>query len=301
MFAHKNTNYLWTESRLTPISRVMEKVNFKKMHGLGNDFVIIDGRERNPNLSPASLRAIGDRQRGVGYDQLIVLEPTQNADVFMRIYNSDGTEAEACGNATRCVAHLMMAEKGKPEIVIETVAGLLKGQRGPNETIIIDMGVPNLNWDAIPLARAQDTDHVEISAGPLSSPVAVNMGNPHLVFFVADAEDIDVQRWGPILEHDPLLPQKANISIASVMPSGDLRLRVWERGVGITLACGSAACATIVAATRRGLASGSARLHLNGGPLDMQLLENGHVLMGGPVAFSFEGTLDPTLLERTPS
>lgn len=274
----------------------METVTFKKMHGLGNDFVIIDGRSINPNLSPAALKAIGDRHRGVGYDQLVVLEPTKAADVFMRIYNSDGTEAEACGNATRCVAHLMMAETAKSNVVIETVAGLLKGTKGPNDTIVIDMGIANLDWTAIPLARAQDTDNVDISAGPLSSPVAVNMGNPHLVFFVENAEDIDVEKWGPILEHDPLLPQKANISVASVLPSGDLRLRVWERGVGITLACGSAACATIIAATRRGLANGAARIHLNGGPLDMQVLEDGHVFMGGPIAFSFEGTLDPALL-----
>ncbi|MBO6825177.1 MAG: diaminopimelate epimerase [Sneathiella sp.] len=274
----------------------MEQISFKKMHGLGNDFVVIDGRAENPNLTPAQLRAIGDRHRGVGYDQLVVLEPTKKADVFMRIYNSDGTEAEACGNATRCVAHLMMAEKASDEIVIETVAGLLGGTRRGEDAITINMGTPRREWQDIPLARAEDTDHVTISAGPLSNPVAVNMGNPHLVFFVDDAEAIDVEKWGPILEHDPLLPAKANISVASLNGDGSLRLRVWERGVGITLACGSAACATIVAATIRGLVDHKATLHLNGGPLYMEWQPDGTVLMGGAVAYSFDGILSQELL-----
>ncbi|MBL4666639.1 MAG: diaminopimelate epimerase, partial [Sneathiella sp.] len=248
----------------------MEHVTFKKMHGLGNDFVIIDGRVTNPNLKPAALRAIGDRHRGVGYDQLIVLEPTSRADVFMRIHNSDGSEAEACGNATRCVAHLMMEELDKDTIIIETVAGLLKGSATANGNVVIDMGKPKINWQDIPLSQAEDTLHVTMSAGPLKDPVAVNMGNPHVVFFVDDADAIDLEKWGPVLEHDPLLPEKANISVASSMDGGNFRLRVWERGVGITLACGSAACATIVAATMRGLSNGEAQLFLNGGPLDMK-------------------------------
>ncbi|WP_199899167.1 diaminopimelate epimerase [Sneathiella glossodoripedis] len=267
------------------------------MHGLGNDFVIIDGRGHPPKLSSGQLRAIGDRHRGVGYDQLIVLENSATADVFMRIFNSDGTEAEACGNATRCVAHLMMTEKQKDIVVVETVAGHLKGKKISGGNIVVDMGVPNLDWQAIPLATKQDTDKVEISAGPLSYPVAVNMGNPHLVFFVENADEIELEKWGPVLENDSLLPAKANISVASPMENGEFRLRVWERGVGITLACGSAACATIVAACRRGLSDGKARLHLNGGPLDMEYLESGNVLMGGPVAYSFEGVLDLSLLE----
>jgi len=277
----------------------MKHVTFKKMHGLGNDFVIIDGRETNPNLTPSALRAIGDRHRGVGYDQLIVLEPTDRADVFMRIYNSDGTEAEACGNATRCVAHLMMAELDQDTVVVETVAGLLKGSTVANGNVVIDMGLPKTEWQEIPLARTEDTLHVNLGAGPLSDPVAVNMGNPHVVFFVEDAEAIDLEKWGPVLEHDPLLPEKANISVASVMEDGNLRLRVWERGVGITLACGSAACATIVAATKRGLVNGEAKLYLNGGPLDMKWQEGGSAFMGGPVAFSFDGVLSKELLEGT--
>jgi diaminopimelate epimerase len=277
----------------------MEHVNFKKMHGLGNDFVIIDGRKKKPNLTPAALRAIGDRHRGVGYDQLIVLEPAGKADVFMRIYNSDGSEAEACGNATRCVAHLMMAEMGVETLVIETVAGLLAGKRGPEGSIVIDMGQPNMEWQKIPLAHQQDTQHVNMSAGPLSDPVAVNIGNPHLVFFVNDADSIDLEKWGPVLEHDTLLPNKANISVVSKMDNGDLRLRVWERGVGITLACGSAACAAIVAATLRGHADRTAVLHLNGGPLTMEWLSNGNILMGGAVAYSYDGILSADLLSGT--
>jgi len=275
----------------------MEHVTFKKMHGLGNDFVIIDGRTKNPNLTPQALRAIGDRHRGVGYDQLVVLEPSARGDIFMRIYNSDGTEAEACGNATRCVAHLMMAELDKDAVIVETVAGLLKGTTGPDNTIIIDMGAPKLHWADIPLARAEDTLNTPLQAGPLANPVAVNMGNPHMVFFVDDAEAIDLDRWGPVLEHDPLLPQKANISVASLTDTGDIRLRVWERGVGITLACGSAACATIVAATLRGLVTGQARILLNGGPLDLRWQEGGSVFMGGPIAYSYDGILSPALIE----
>ncbi|MBE7636301.1 diaminopimelate epimerase [Sneathiella sp. P13V-1] len=277
----------------------MEQITFKKMHGLGNDFVVIDGRDKNPNLTPDQLRAIGDRHRGVGYDQLVVLEPDTDADVFMRIYNSDGTEAEACGNATRCVAHLTMAETGKDKIVIETVAGLLNGHQQDDGIVVINMGTPRMGWQDIPLAKEQDTEHVGIAAGPLSDPVAVNMGNPHLVFFVDDAEAIDLEKWGPVLEHDPMLPNKANISVASVNSDGSLRLRVWERGVGITLACGSAACATIVAAFLRGLTKRKATLHLNGGPLYMEWQEDGTVLMGGAIAYSFDGVLSKDLLTGT--
>lgn len=275
----------------------MEQLSFLKMHGLGNDFVIIDGRTKHPHLTPNALRAIGDRHRGIGYDQLIVLEPSAQADVFMRIYNSDGSEAEACGNATRCVAHLMMAELNTDKTVIETVAGLLDGTQAMDGKVVINMGQPKMNWQEIPLARAENTEHLPIEAGPLKDPVAVNMGNPHLVFFVEDAESIDLEKWGPILEHDPLLPAKANISVASLNADDSIRLRVWERGVGITLACGSAACATIVAATKRKLAQGSATIHLNGGPLDLSWAEDGFVFMGGAIAFSFTGVISPDLLK----
>ncbi|MEX0583481.1 MAG: diaminopimelate epimerase [Sneathiella sp.] len=276
----------------------MEPIPFIKMHGLGNDFVIIDGRERLPELSAAALRAIADRHRGVGYDQLIVMEPgSPDAEIFMRIYNADGSEAEACGNATRCVAHMLMQESGKEDIIIETRAGLLAGTRGDHGDIVIDMGKPRLEWQQIPLSQAADTAHVQLEIGPLSDPVAVNMGNPHAVFFVDDAEAVDLEKWGPIAETHPLFPEKANISVVSRMGDGEFRLRVWERGVGITLACGSAACATMIAANIRGLAGKSARLHLNGGPLDMRIDENGHIFMGGAIATSFSGFLSTDLFK----
>lgn len=276
----------------------MERIPFIKMHGLGNDFVVIDGREQLPTLSASALRAIADRHRGVGYDQLIVMEPTQGeAEIFMRIYNADGSEAEACGNATRCVAQLLMRETGKEAVVIETRAGMLTGNEIGGGDIVIDMGKPKLDWQQIPLAMPADTANINLTIGPLRNPVGVNMGNPHAVFFVADAEAIDLEKWGPIAETDPLFPEKANISVASEMANGDIRLRVWERGVGITLACGSAACATMVAANIRGLAGKSARLHLNGGPLDMRIGEDGHIFMSGAVATSYNGELNPALLE----
>ncbi len=276
----------------------MEQIPFIKMHGLGNDFVIIDGRAALPDLSAAALRAIADRHRGVGYDQLIVMEPTaNNADIFMRIYNSDGSEAEACGNATRCVAHLLMEEADKNTVTIETHAGFLAGITEDRHHIVIDMGTPKLDWQDIPLSQEEDTTHINLTIGPLSDPVGVNMGNPHAVFFVEDAEAVDLEKWGPIAETNPLFPEKANISIASKMANGDIRLRVWERGVGITLACGSAACATMVAANLRGITGKEATLHLNGGPLDMRIGDKGHVFMGGPIATSYRGVLGPDLLK----
>ncbi len=275
----------------------MSEIPFIKMHGLGNDFVILDGRKQAPELGVEALRAIADRNRGVGYDQLIVLEPTSNATVFMRIYNADGSEAEACGNATRCVAHMMMAETRTSDVVIETVAGLLPAHKDPKGLVVVDMGKPNFDWQSIPLAEKQDTLHVDLSAGPLKDAVAVNIGNPHAIFFVEDADAVDLEKWGPILETDRLFPDRANISVASVMANGDIRLRVWERGVGITLACGSAACATIVAAIRRGLVERGATLHMNGGPLQMSWEDNGHVLMGGDIAMSFTGTLSESLIK----
>lgn len=275
----------------------MDPLAFIKMHGLGNDFVIIDGRDSLPDLSVNAIQAIADRHKGVGFDQLIILEPSAaEADVFMRIYNADGSESGACGNATRCVAHLIMEETGKNQAVIETLAGLLPGTREEDGIIVIDMGLPKTDWQEIPLAREEDTTHVTLTAGPLSNPVSVNMGNPHAVFFVEDADAIDLEKWGPMLETDPLFPERANISVASKMSDGHIRLRVWERGVGITLACGSAACACIYATNLRGLSGNFAKMHVNGGVLDMRIGDNGHIFMGGPIATSYSGHLDPHLL-----
>jgi diaminopimelate epimerase len=276
---------------------------FIKMHGLGNDFVVLDDRDGKLNLSLDQARAIADRRLGVGCDQLIVLEPSENADVFMRIRNPDGGEAEACGNATRCIASQLMAETGSDKVVIETVAGLLEATDAGDGLYSVDMGPANLDWDQIPLAREMDTLHVEVRAAPASGqvygdPVAVNMGNPHAVFFVDDVDAVDLKNVGPILEHDPVFPERANISFAQILSNGAIRMRVWERTAGITLACGSAACAVLVAAARRDLTARAAGVILDGGTLNISWREDGHVMMTGPVATSYAGILSDDLMNE---
>jgi diaminopimelate epimerase len=275
----------------------MEQQAFIKMHGLGNDFVVLDGRRAPISLSEAQVRRLADRRFGIGCDQLIVMEPPANdaATVFMRIYNPDGSEAEACGNATRCVASLVMAETGSDRIVIETLAGLLPARAAPADEITVDMGPANLGWQDIPLAEERDTLHLKIGLGPLQDPVGVNMGNPHAVFFVEDADAIDLATLGPKLERDPLLPERANISVVSLNGTDRLRQRVWERGAGITLACGSGACAAAVAAARRGITGRKVEIAMDGGVLRLEWREDGHVLMTGPVATSFRGKTDEAL------
>jgi diaminopimelate epimerase len=277
---------------------------FIKMHGLGNDFVVLDARKRDLNLSLSQARSIADRRTGVGCDQLIVLEPSDNADVFMRIRNPDGGEAEACGNATRCVASQLMAENCSDRVVIETVAGLLEATDAGHGLYSVDMGPANLDWDQIPLARDMDTLHVEVQVGPdsapvLADPVAVNIGNPHAVFFVDNVDAVDLATVGPMLEHHPVFPERANISIAQIISNGAIRMRVWERTAGITRACGSAACAVLVAAARRGLTGRGAEVTLDGGTLKIAWREDGHVMMTGPVATSFAGNLSEELMGGT--
>lgn len=272
----------------------MEQLAFIKMHGLGNDFVVLDGRSTPIPLSITEARALADRHFGIGCDQLIVMEPptSEGADLFMRIRNPDGGEAEACGNATRCIASLVMGETGRDQVVIETLAGHLPALSAAAGEITVDMGPANLDWREIPLAEERDTLHLGIGAGPLQDPVGVNMGNPHAVFFVEDADAIDLASLGPKLEHDPLLPERANISIVSVTGPDRLRQRVWERGAGITLACGSGACAGAVAAARRGMTGRKVETTMDGGVLRLEWREDGHVLMTGPVATSFRGNVD---------
>jgi diaminopimelate epimerase len=267
---------------------------FIKMHGLGNDFVVIDARDRTLALSPAEASAIADRRSGIGCDQLLILEKPAKpnlADVFMRILNSDGSEAGACGNGTRCVADLLMREMGRDKLVIETTAGLLDAERATGGRISVDMGLAKLDWRDIPLKEACDTNHVPLALGPLKDPVAVNMGNPHAVFFVDDAAKVDLAALGPVLEHHAIFPERANIEVAQLIGADKIRLRVWERGAGITLACGSGACATAVAASRRGLTGRKATIVLERGELEIEWLKDGHVLMTGPVAVSFTGVL----------
>ena len=276
----------------------MTQVAFTKMHGLGNDFVIVDGRDGDLAIGGTQARAIGDRRRGVGFDQLLILEPAKDAaaDLFMRILNPDGSEAEACGNGTRCVAARVMDELGRDTLNIETVAGVLATTTGADGLVTVDMGLANLEWWQIPLAVETDTLHLDIENGPLRDPVAVNIGNPHMVFFVDDADAIDVAGLGPALESHPLYPERTNVEICSLSGPDQLRMRVWERGAGITQACGSGACAAVVAAARRGLTGRRVETVLDGGPLNIEWREDGRVLMTGPVATSFEGTLGPELL-----
>ena len=267
---------------------------FIKMHGLGNDFVVVDARESPFVLDDGAARALADRREGVGCDQIVVLEPPRNgrADVFLRFWNSDGSEADACGNGTRCAASLVMAESGREAIDIETEAGLLGAQVAGPGRVTVDMGAARLGWAEIPLAHEQDTLHLELARETLRDPVAVNLGNPHAVFFVDDAAAVDLVRLGPELEHDPLFPERANIGIAQVTGPDRLRLRVCERGAGITRACGTGACAAAVAAARRGLTGRRVTVTLDGGPLEIEWREDGHVEMTGPVATAFVGELD---------
>ena len=272
--------------------------DFVKMHGLGNDFVVLDARASGLALSPAAVRAVADRHRGVGCDQLIVIEPARGStsDAWMTIYNPDGSESGACGNATRCVAWLLMGQSGDDKVVIETKAGLLDAEARGEGLVAVDMGRARLDWREIPLAEARDTLHLGIGAGPLADPVGVSMGNPHAVFFVDDVAAIDLAALGPVLEHHALFPERANIEIVQVLGPERLRMRVWERGAGITQACGTGACATLVAAARRGLCARKAEVVLDGGSLFIEWLADDHVLMTGPVAVAFSGTLEPSLL-----
>ena len=267
---------------------------FRKMHGLGNDFVVLDGRQNGIALSAEQARALADRHTGVGCDQVIVIEPARDksADAFMRIHNADGGEVMACGNASRCIASLLMAETGKQEIVLETGAGLLNAKAANGGNVTVDMGPAKLEWNEIPLAEETDTLHLSFSRGDLKDPVAVNVGNPHAVFFVDDAEAIDLETVGPEIEHHPFFPERTNVEAAQVISPDKIRLRVWERGAGITQACGTGACATLVAAHRRGLTGRKASIMLDGGTLEIEWLENNHVMMTGPVATSFTGTVD---------
>ncbi len=281
----------------------MATTPFLKMHGLGNDFVVLDARTAALDLTPERRRIIADRRLGVGCDQLIVLEPPteREADVFMRIYNPDGGEAQACGNATRCVASVVMDERKTDQVTVQTVAGLLELQKtgvGSNglPVISVDMGLARLDWRDIPVREACDTKHMPVGIGPLQDPVGTNMGNPHATFFVDDAAAIPLGELGPKLEHDRFFPERANIGVAQLLGEGRLRLRVWERGAGITLACGSGACAAVVAASRRGLVPRKADVVLEGGTLTIEWLRDDHVLMTGGIAVAFKGELDRSLL-----
>ena len=279
----------------------MSILEFSKMHGLGNDFVVFDGRTKNPGLSAAAIRAVSNRYTGVGCDQLIVLEPSKNADVFMRIFNADGNESGACGNATRCIGAQLIDELGRSKVVIETIAGLLETEQASNDRISVDMGLVHLDWQDIPLASETDTLHLPIEINGLRDPVAVNVGNPHMVFFVDDASVCPIDEFGFQLERHALFPERTNVQMAEVLGYDRIRLKTWERGVGRTLASGSSACATLVAAHRRELCGRTADLIADGGTLSITWRDDNHVVQTGPYAVSYRGTIDPDQLDQEPS
>ncbi len=262
------------------------RVPFVKMHGAGNDFVVVDERARPFDLTAAQVRRLADRRLGVGCDQFITLHPRPagtDADVLMRIRNPDGSEAGACGNATRCVAELLFEQTGHPFQVIRTIAGDLACERLGDGRFRVDMGAAATGWRDVPLARAVDTLHLPLAG----DPAACSMGNPHATFFVDDVSVAEV--LGPGVEVDPLFPERVNAGFAQVLGPGRMRLRVWERGAGLTLACGSGACAAAVNAARRGLVGSRVVVEMDGGALEIEVRGNGHVLMAGPVATSFWG------------
>ena len=277
----------------------MAGVPYLKMNGLGNDFVVVDARADGRKFTPDAVRAITDRVKGVGADQFIVMEKpaAPGVDVFMRIYNCDGGEIDACGNASRCVAALVAEELGKRAVMLQTNAGLLAAEV-TDDLVTVDMGTPRFDWDQIPLAEEfADTTGIELQLGPIDAPIlhtpsVVNVGNPHAIFWVSDVEAYDLGRFGPLLENHPIFPDRANISLAQVIAPDRIKVRVWERGAGLTLACGTAACAVAVAAARKGLANRKVTIELPGGPLQLDWrISDGHILMTGPWTLDGEGVL----------
>jgi len=263
---------------------------FLKMHGLGNDFVILDARDAHFSLDGQEVRRIANRRTGVGCDQLLVIETSAQADAFMRIYNADGIEVGQCGNGIRCVAVLIMEEQGKDNVTLETRSGVHFCHRVPRG-VAIDMGEPIFEWQKIPLSEERDTLHLGLKMGALHDPVALSVGNPHVVFFVDDAEGIHLETLGPKIENYFLFPERINVSVARVISGNEIRLRVWERGTGITLACGTAACATLVAAHRRGLTGRKATIDMDGGKLTVEWRDDNRIILSGAIERSFEGAL----------
>ena len=290
----------------------MDEIEFIKMHGLGNDFVVIDARARVVPLDADLLRAVADRRLGVGFDQLIRIEPAKNAGsaAFMRIYNADGCEVDACGNATRCIGWLLMSESGGEQVAIDTNVGQLICTAAGARRVTVDMGIPGFDWQQIPLGSPMDSGDLHFDpalpeiAGLAGTAVAVNIGNPHCIFFVADAAAIALPEIGPLVEHHPLFPERVNVSFAELLAPDQIRLRVWERGVGATRACGTAACAVVVAAARPDVARAGrqAQVVLDGGVLAIDWREqDNHIYMTGDTAMSFRGSFAPEALRAAQS
>lgn len=277
-------------------------LHFRKMNGLGNDFVVFDGRTVPVAMDEARARAIADRSSGIGCDQVIVLEESPRADVRMRIWNNEGFEVESCGNASRCVADLLFDENKVSRATIDTTGGLLMAEKGGDRLVTVDMGAPRFDWQDIPLSeKFHDTRYIELAVGPadaplIHSPSVVNVGNPHCVFWVKALDVVDLGKVGPMLEHHPLFPARCNITLARIDARDHVTIRVWERGAGLTRACGTAACAVMAAGFRLKRLDRKATVTLPGGDLFMEVREpDGHILMTGPVAYEFEGDLPPHL------
>jgi diaminopimelate epimerase len=274
-------------------------MKFAKMNGLGNEICVLDAREDQMPLTGEIVAALAVPDKGIGFDQLMVLEAPKNplADVFTSIWNADGSKVAACGNGTRCVAWYLMRDTGQDHVVIETDAGLLGASRAGENGISVDMGEPLLDWEQIPMSERMDTLRIELQVGPLDDPImhgpgCVSMGNPHVVFFVQDAEVAPVKQVGPMIEHHPLFPQGVNVGFAEIVARDHIRLRVWERGAGLTKACGTGACAALVAAVRRRLTDRKARVQVDGGDMTIEWrASDNHVIMTGPVEMEAEGTI----------
>ena len=277
-------------------------LHFRKMNGLGNDFVVFDARKRSLAMDEAKARAIADRKTGIGCDQLIVLEPSARADVTMRIWNNEGGEVESCGNATRCIADILFEEKKASRATIDTKGGFLVAEKGGERLVTVDMGAPRFDWQDIPLSeKFHDTRYIDLHVGPVDAPLidrpsVVNVGNPHCIFWVTVLDIVDLAKVGPMLENHPLFPRRANITLARIDARDHVVIKVWERGAGLTKACGTAACAVMAAGFRLKRLDAKATITLPGGDLFMAIRESdGHVMMTGPVEYEFEGDLPPHL------
>jgi diaminopimelate epimerase len=294
-------------SNRNPISHIsprMSHISFRKMNGLGNDFVVLDGRARKLKLTEDQARAIADRKTGVGADQIIMMENSGVADVKMRIWNAEGGEVESCGNASRCIADIVMTERNADTATIDTKGGFLIGNRAGHLMVRIDQGKPHFEWDKIPLSeKFQDTRHIELQVGPIDAPLihspsVVNVGNPHCIFWVKDLNVVDLGKVGPMIENHLLFPERTNVELAKVVARDHVIIKVWERGAGLTKACGTAACAVMAAGYRLKMIDANCKITLPGGDLHMAVNpQNGHVIMTGPLEYEYEAELPAHLAQ----
>jgi diaminopimelate epimerase len=292
-FSSENWLKILYQNRKRSIKPPMKR-EFLKMHGLGNDFVVFDARRTPLAVGVDAIRRLSDRRTGVGFDQMVIIDPPRTAgtDAFMRLYNADGSEIGACGNATRCVAKFLSDDLQKQDVKIETVSTVI-GCIVTGDDALVDMGAAYLDWKDIPLNHEEDTNSLVLDIDGFKNPAAVNVGNPHAVFFVDDVMAVPLETVGPKVECHPLFPKKVNVEFAEIISPDTIRMRVWERGVGVTMACGTGACATAVAAARRGLAGRKVKVILDGGTLDIEWRESdNHVLMRGAAALSFRGEVE---------